>query len=156
MADESKYLKDIPLNLGPFDTTADTLVIVRNSDEKEYRVPFKSLDLGRNFTHALSISNDGNIHVDYALSDYFSLLLTRDIDTWSFESMPDGVNAATLAFFIKQDATGGHAITWPATFRWSGGAPLVPPEANSVHLLIITTFDEGVTWLADFARNYAP
>ena len=156
MADESKYFKDIPLNLGPYDTTADTLVIVRDSDKKEYRVPLKHVDLGRNVTFALPIDNDGHIHVDYAISDYFSLLLTRNVDSWSFESMPEGVTAATLAFFIKQDATGGRTVAWPATFRWSGGAPLIPEEADSVHLLIITTFDEGVTWLADFARNYAP
>lgn len=152
MADEdNKYLRDIIVHVGPYDPAIDTIVGVKDGEDVRY--PMNRLDLGRNKIVDLEIDNAGNVHLDYAASDYFVLEMTRNVDTWTFESMPGQDSAATIALLIHNGMS-PKTLAWPGNFRWNANAPLISSTGNTYDLLIITTFDGGVNWLADFARDY--
>lgn len=158
MAEEdSVYLRDIPLNAGPFDPAVDTVIgTKRNVDgiDEDVRIPLRFFDTGRNRVVNLNIAS-GAIHVDYRYNDYFKLNMTSDVLTWSFEGMPIEDTAATLAIYIEQGATPRNMV-WPPSFLWVGSAPLPSMLPNAIDLLVLTTFDSGTTWLADLARDYRP
>jgi hypothetical protein len=48
---------------------------------------------------------------------------------------------------LKQDATGGRTVTWPASVRWAGGTPpLVTPAANAIDIYAFITRNGGASW----------
>lgn len=56
---------------------------------------------------------------------------------------------------LTQDATGGRAVTWPASVTWQGGyAPALGPAAGAVDVILLTSFDGGATWYAAIAGQY--
>lgn len=144
------YLRDIVVNNGPFDPVVDTIVVVK--DGREYRVPFWLFDDGR--SKALTPTITANtVTIEYSRSDYFIIDITDEINVWAFDAMPPNQTSATLAIMLRQGAVPKN-VNFPTTFLWSGTPPVVSLEPNAIDLLIITTFDRGVTWLADLARNY--
>ena len=154
MADfEGKYLREITINLGPHDPAEATLVIVDASGQ-DALVPLRFFSDGRNKVKTVPIEA-GNVHIDYRFNDYFYLDHLANIDTWSFEGLPGENLGVTLAIYIKR--TGPvKDVVWPASFKWSGGAPLLSDTPGVIDLLILTSFDSGTTWLPDLARSYGP
>jgi hypothetical protein len=64
--------------------------------------------------------------------------------------------ATTLELVLTQDATGSRAVTWPASVRWSGGAPTLSTAASAVDRVVLTSYNGGTTWLADLiGKAYA-
>lgn len=48
---------------------------------------------------------------------------------------------------LRQNATGGHAVTWPTNVRWAGATnPTLTTAANAIDTLEFFTFDGGTTW----------
>ncbi len=65
-------------------------------------------------------------------------------------------NAPVCTVLARITQVGGFAITWPASFKWVGGTvPVVSTTPAAVDLLALTTFDGGVTWLADLSKGFA-
>ena len=153
MADEvvPVYLREILLNAGPFNPETCTLVAVDGTGQ-DMRVPFRLFDTGRDRTQQIVISA-GIAAVPVQHYDYFNLDLTEDITGWSFGTMPYEDRSATIAIRINQGAT-PYLLEWPDNFWWTGDAPLISMEANRSDLLVLTTMNSGVTWLADLARGY--
>jgi hypothetical protein len=61
-----------------------------------------------------------------------------------------------LELVLAQDATGGRTVTWPASVRWVGGAPVLSTAANAVDRVTLTTYDGGTTWYGDLTgKGYA-
>jgi hypothetical protein len=60
-----------------------------------------------------------------------------------------GFNAGTLqkiSLVLRQDATGGRTITWPAAIKWSTGtAPTFVTTANTITVITLVSDDGGVT-----------
>lgn len=59
---------------------------------------------------------------------------------------------AALTLIVKQDATGGRTVTWPASFKFNGG--LAPPQtttANAVDVWSLFTYDGGSTYVVSLA-----
>lgn len=54
--------------------------------------------------------------------------------------------ACSFGLYIIQDGTGSRTVTWPASVRWSGGAPTLSTGANAVDILVFETIDGGTTW----------
>lgn len=73
----------------------------------------------------------------------------------------NGQKGARYMLIIKQDATGGRTVTWPASVRWPGG----PPQSGGQPASILTTtanktdyisfFDNGMSYdVLALAQNY--
>ena len=106
----------------------------------------------RNTVSALATS--GSVAIDYDLGDYFTLALAGNVSGLTFSNLPGSGKGATLAVRITQDST-PRTVAWPASFKWVGAAPSVSTASGAVDLLVITTHDNGTTWLADLAKAYA-
>ena len=64
--------------------------------------------------------------------------------------------ATVLELVLSQDATGSRVVTWPASVKWSGGAPTLSTAANSVDRIVLTSYNAGTTWYADLiGKAYA-
>jgi hypothetical protein len=64
--------------------------------------------------------------------------------------------ATTLELVLTQDGTGSRTVTWPASVKWSGGAPALSTIAGSVDRIVLTTYNGGTTWYGDMVgKGYA-
>jgi len=64
--------------------------------------------------------------------------------------------ATLLELVLSQDATGSRTVTWPASVKWSGGAPTLSTAASAVDRIVLTTYNAGTTWYADLiGKGYA-
>lgn len=145
------FFKDIPVHNGPYAPNSDYVVGVKN--DQEIRIPMRLLDNGRDRVVNVPIVA-GAVTIPIETTDYFVIDLTEDLDQgWTFGVLSDLERAATIAIQINQGAT-PMLLEWPTTFWWQGDAPLISMVANASDLLVITTLNGGVSWLADLARGY--
>lgn len=53
----------------------------------------------------------------------------------------------SLTVILRQDATGGRTVTWPASVKWGGAvAPTLSTAASAVDIITLFTVDGGTTW----------
>lgn len=92
--------------------------------------------------------------VDCSLSNVFTTTFTANVTTApTFSNPGDG---QTINWFITQDATGGHTMTWPASFKWPGGtAGVLSTGANAVDLLVATYRSATGFWYATLSKGFA-
>ena len=92
--------------------------------------------------------------VNCLLSNVFSTTFTANVtQAPSFSNVLDG---QTINWFITQDGTGGRTMTWPASFKWSGGiVPTLSTGAGAVDLLVITYRSTTAFWYASLAKGFA-
>lgn len=101
----------------------------------------------RSAVTALSISS-GNVTVDCAAGDFFTLALTANVTGWTFTNLPAAGVGMRLMIVITQDTT-ARTVAWPATFAWNLGVPdSISTAVSSRNALVIETVDEGDTWVA--------
>lgn len=94
-----------------------------------------------NATGATTLNlNNGNV---------FSVALTGNA-TFSVSNATAG-KACSFTLYLKQDATGGRTVTWPAGTKWSGGAPTLSAAAGAVDIFVLETIDNGTNWYASVA-----
>jgi hypothetical protein len=90
-----------------------------------------------------------------ALGGDFTLSMTTSVSTLTISNVMAG-DVTRLSVRIQQDATGGRTLTWPASFKWEGGAAQsISSAANAVDLLEIVSYDGGTTWLAELRKAWA-
>jgi asparagine N-glycosylation enzyme membrane subunit Stt3 len=94
-----------------------------------------TLDLTQGMTHSVSL----NQNISLAISN-----------------LPAG-RASGVTVILKQDATGGRTVAWPAGTRWPDGvAPVLGTAANAVNIVTLLNPDGGATWYGFLAgRNMA-
>jgi hypothetical protein len=83
-------------------------------------------------TVALSV---GNVH---------RVRLTGNV-TFTFTGATAG-KASSLTLILVQDGTGSRLVTWPASVKWDGGAPVLSTGANKVDIVTFLSVDGGTTW----------
>ena len=60
---------------------------------------------------------------------------------------PAATKAGSATLILKQDATGGRDVTWPASVRWAGGEPpAISTPAGAVDICAFVTREGGATW----------
>jgi hypothetical protein len=60
--------------------------------------------------------------------------------------------ACSLSLYLRQDATGGHVVTWHDQVLWpSGIAPILTLTPAGIDLVIFETLDGGTTWFGSLA-----
>ena len=102
-----------------------------------------------------ALATSGSVAVDFALGDYFTLALAGNVSTFTFSNLPGSGKGGSLMVRITQDST-PRTVGWPASFKWAGGTPgVVSTGSGDVDLLTITTFDNGTTWDATLANEFA-
>lgn len=74
----------------------------------------------------------------------FNMTLTGNA-TFTFSGATSG-KACAFSLYLRQDATGGRTVTWPASVKWSGGAPTLTTTANAVDILVFETLNGGTAW----------
>jgi hypothetical protein len=89
----------------------------------------------------------GALTLDLATGSLFDVVLTDHVTSLSLTHPPAAGQAAAMTLILRQDATGGRTVTWPATIKWPGGAPpAVTSFADAVDVLSFVTRDAGATW----------
>lgn len=89
--------------------------------------------------------------LDLAVANVFNLTLTGAVTLTFANPVPAG-QAQSFVLILRQDATGGRAVTWPASVDWPAAIPpSISTGANKVDILVFTTIDGGVTWLGQVA-----
>jgi hypothetical protein len=102
-----------------------------------------------------ALSTSGTVNIDVDLGDYFTLAPTGNVTSITFSNLPASGHGASLMIRITQDST-PRTVTWPASFKWAGGAAgTVSTGSGAVDLLAITSFDQGTNWRATLAKAFA-
>ena len=94
--------------------------------------------------------------VNCALSNVFTTTFTANVTTAPTLSNP--IDGQTINWFITQDATGSRTMTWPTSFKWSGGstfAGVLSTGANAVDLLVATYRSSTGFWYASLSKGFA-
>lgn len=95
----------------------------------------------------LNTTAAGSVNIDHDLANVHCLTLVGNV-TLSFVNPPPTNKAGNLTIFLKQDAAGGRAVTFPGAVRWPDGAiPAITATANKMDCYTFTTLDGGATWM---------
>ncbi|HEX8185920.1 MAG TPA: hypothetical protein VF747_14240, partial [Blastocatellia bacterium] len=89
--------------------------------------------------------------VDFSTGNVQEMTLTAATVTLTFSNIKDG---ALYYFIVKQDATGGRAISWPASVKWPGDIPPVLSTAASA-INIITFVSDGTNLYGSLSSSTA-
>lgn len=80
---------------------------------------------------------DGNVH-DVTLDNNC---------TFTFSNPPASGTYGEFRLILRQDGSGSHSVTWPASVDWSAGvAPTISTAASSVDIYDFCTLNGGTTW----------
>ncbi len=91
-------------------------------------------------------SSSGALTVDLEEGNVAEVTLIEDTSI-DFANPPVAGQAGSLTLILKQDDTGGWAVTWPSSVQWPGGsAPSLSTSADAVDVLTFVTTDGGTTW----------
>jgi hypothetical protein len=95
---------------------------------------------GGNFV-VTQAATSGTYNVDWSAAGITRITLDGDI-TFTFASPYDGQKHIVQ---IKQDASGNHLATWPATVRWPGGtAPTLTATSGGIDYIgFVYDSDDG-------------
>jgi hypothetical protein len=98
-------------------------------------------------TRTTPSSSSGTLTLDLENGHNFEVTLTENVTTLTISNPPASGKAGAFTLILKQDATGGRTVTWPASMKWAGGtAPTLSTDANAVDILTFITTDAGTTW----------
>lgn len=91
--------------------------------------------------------------IDLSTANIFDLTLTANV-TFSVSNPPSTGTAQGATLIIRQDATGGRRVTFPASFKWTDGVnanTYMSTAANKIDVISIFTVDGGTVYLASQA-----
>ena len=89
-----------------------------------------------------------------ALSNVFTTTLTANIT--SAYTLSNPTDGQTINWFLTQDGTGSRTMTWPASFKWPGGAAgVLTTSASAVDLLVATYRASTGFWYASLSKGFA-
>lgn len=103
---------------------------------------------------SLNISSNA-VTIDHSKGACFTLTLTDNVTTVTHSNITSS-EANWFSLRIRQDGTGGRSFTPPASWIYPSGVSAYTPSsgANDVDLLQGITFDNGTTWMVDYAKDY--
>lgn len=91
--------------------------------------------------------------IDLSTANIFDLTLTANV-TFTVTNPPSSGIAQGATIILRQDATGGRTVTFPATFKTTDGIAAnsaVSTGANRIDVFTIITVDGGTVYLASQA-----
>ena len=99
---------------------------------------------GGSETVSTNATATGAVTLNLANGNVFNVTLTGNA-TFTFSGATAG-RACSFGLYLRQNATGGRTVTWPASVKWSGGAPTLTTNANAIDILVFESIDGGTTW----------
>jgi hypothetical protein len=85
--------------------------------------------------------------IDLSAGTVFTISLTQNITTVTFNNVPSSGLVAGITVFLTQDATGGRTVTWPSSVAWgSANAPSLTSTGNKTDIITMVTYNGGTTW----------
>lgn len=106
----------------------------------------KSTGGGREVINTIASSGSA-VTLDLSLGNVQDVTLTAATVTVTLTGQVAS-KACSMTVFVRQDATGGRLVTWPAAVAWpSGNVPLLTTTASGVDVINLVTLDGGTTWL---------
>ena len=92
--------------------------------------------------------SEGALNLDLGAHGVFDVTLTEDVTALGVANVPESGQVAAFTLVLRQDETGGRAVSWPADFIWAGGTePELTADGGAVDAVTAFTFDSGTTWL---------
>ncbi len=86
------------------------------------------------------------VALDLSAGNVFDVTLAGAV-TLGFAGAPPAGQAGSMTLYLRQDATGGRTVTWPANAQFPGGVrPFLSTAPNSLNIASVTTVDAGATW----------
>lgn len=87
----------------------------------------------------------------------FNLILNSATCAITFSNATARGSLCSVTVFIKQDATGGRVITWPANVIWPDAVvPSLTPVASRFDFFVFQTINGGGLWMGSVAgQNYS-
>lgn len=100
-----------------------------------------------------TITSTASTTLNLANGNVFSVTLNVATTTFTFSGATSG-KACSFAIYLKQNATGNRAVTWPASAKWAGGtAPTISTAANAVDIVVFESIDGGTNWYGSLVGN---
>jgi hypothetical protein len=100
-------------------------------------------------TMPATITASSTTTIDLSTGSFFNVTLSANITTLNL------INGQVGTYYIvfTQDAIGGRTVSFPASFKWSGGlVPTITPTANKED--VVTLIYNGTTFRAVVAQNF--
>lgn len=86
--------------------------------------------------HTIDCSTGNNFEIE-----------ASDTLTIEFSNVPASGTAYACTVTIAQDATSGHAVSWPSSVQWAGGTgPAITSDPGGKDVFVFMTSDGGSTW----------
>lgn len=106
---------------------------------------------GAAYTKTQTISSStGTLTVDCDESNVFRVTLTENVTV----VLNNAVDGQTVNILFIQDGTGSRTASWPASFKWAGGAAAsLSTGAGDVDLLTATRI--GSNWYATLIKDFS-
>jgi hypothetical protein len=104
----------------------------------------------RNYSESLSTPSvqGGGLVLDLAQGNVFEIVLSANVTSLAFANPPVPGRAGVVTLIVRQDASGGRTLAWPAAIRWAGGvAPVVSSDGQALDVYNFITRDGGTSWL---------
>lgn len=134
------------VGLGNVDNTSDATKPVSTATQTALDSKV-STSLGGQETVSVNNAASGAVVLNLANGNIFSLGLTGNITSLSISGAINN-RGCSCTLYLRQDATGGRTMTWPASFKWSGGVPTLSTGANATDIVVCESIDGGTTWFA--------
>lgn len=136
----------------------DNVLRYNNATAKWNNIPvvgFAALaNNGGQETVSTNATATGAVTLNLANGNVFNVTMTGNV-TFTFSGATNG-RACSFSLYLRQDGTGGRTVTWPASVKWSGGAPTLTTTASAVDILVFETLDGGTNWFGSLVgTNFA-
>ena len=94
-----------------------------------------------------SVGADGVLTLDLEAGNVVEVTLIANVTTLTLTNPPAPGRAGAVTLILRQDATGGRTVGWPASVKWPGGtAPTASVAAGAIDIYTLVTRDGGATW----------
>ena len=134
------------VGLGNVDNTSDTNKPISSAAQAALDAKV-STNLGGQETVSVNNAASGSVVLNLANGNIFSLRLTGNITSLGISGAVNN-RGCSCTLYLTQDGTGGRTMTWPASFKWSGGVPTLSTAANATDIVVCESIDGGATWFA--------
>ncbi|MFZ3301979.1 MAG: hypothetical protein WA152_04675 [Microgenomates group bacterium] len=91
--------------------------------------------------------------LDLSAYGVFDITLTVACTLTFSNPVPTG-KLSSFLLIVRQNGTGGYALTYPASVKWDNGvAPTLTTTASKISILSFFTPDSGTTWFGSLVSD---
>jgi len=104
---------------------------------------------------ASASSTAGAITFDFAAAQHYRVTMTESITSITLSNPSPANTIAGYILLLKQDGTGGWAVTWPASVVWPGGiTPTITTTAGRTDKVTLVWDAQAAKYLGGIVQDY--